>query len=207
MKLTQDEGKDMNKYMVKAIALCMPLVLSGCGGGEPDCDLPPREYSVTQYQAKTLEYTSELRQAMADITNKPVVANSQVEWKKMAILLKADAQTYNVQIPRISLFPMANACSPQLASARQKLTGISITSAYDFNNQYPAGSELAGLFTALDHPFTSLSDMASIGFPAPLELRIFLREAPVEGLKNFKVTLKLSDAREFQISTSDIYLK
>lgn len=196
----------MNKHMVKAIALCMPLVLSGCGGSE-HCGSPPREYSVTQYQAQTLEYNSELRLAMADITNKPVAANSQVEWKKMAILLKADAQIYNVQIPRISLFPTANACSPKLANARQKLTGISITSAYDFNNQYPAGSELAGLFTALDQPFTSLSDMASVGFPAPLELRIFLREAPVEGLKNFQVTLKLSDARNFQISTGDIYLK
>lgn len=196
----------MNKHMLKTIALCMPLVLSGCGGSE-HCDSPPREYSVMQYQAQSLEYTSELRQAMTDITNKPVMANSQVEWKKMAILLKADAQIYNVQIPRITLFPTANACSPQLASARQKLTGISITSTYDFNNQYPAGSELAELFTALDQPFTSLSDMASVGFSAPLELRIFLREAPVEGLKNFQVTLKLSDAREFQISTGDVYLK
>ena len=200
----------MNLHTIKTIALCVPLVLGGCGGSErndDDCDSPPREYLVTQYHVQALEYNSELRHGMPDINNKPVAANSQVDWKKMAILIKADAQTYNVQIPRISLFPMANACSPQLASASQTIAGISITSSSDFNNQYPAGSELAGLFTALDQPFESIIDIVNIQYPAPLELRLFLREAPTAGPKNFQVTLKLSDGREFQMTTGEIYLK
>ena len=197
----------MNKDMAKTIVLCLPLVLGGCGGGGDDCDPVAKEYSVMQYQGQTLEYTSELRKGMADLSNKPVSANSQVEWRKMAIHLKADAQFYNVQIPTISLFPTANACSPSLGNARQTLTSISITSADDFNNQYPAGSELAGLFTALDSAFVSLTDMNGVGLHAPLDLKVFLREAPSEGVHNFHVTLKLSDAREFQFMTGNLYLK
>jgi hypothetical protein len=193
--------------MAKIIALCLPLILGGCGSGAYDCDPAPREYSVTHYKGQVLGYNSELRKGMADISNKPVSANEQIEWKKMAISLKADAQFYNVQIPAISLFPMANACSPSLGNARQTLTKISITSANDFNNQYPAGTELAELFTALDFAFVSLTDMTGVGLPAPLALRIFLREAPREGVHNFSVTLNLSDAREFQFVTGNLYLK
>jgi hypothetical protein len=197
-----------NSDFAKAIIFSLSLALAACGGNSgDDCDPPPaKEYSITQYQGKTLEYTNNLMHAMADPSNKPAFAGTEIPWRRFALSFKADIQTYSVQVPRISLFASAYACSPAMDHARQMLNKISITSAQDFNSQYPAGTELASLFSVLDLPFASVADLPA-GFPAPKTLTIFLKEQPAEGVHNFLVTINLNDGRKFEFTTGDIYLK
>lgn len=196
-----------NSNPAKAIIFCSLLTLAACGGNRgDDCKSPPREYSVNHYQGTSLEYTDNLKQAMVDPSNKPATPGAEIPWRRLALSLKADIQTYYVHRPHFSLFASAHACSPSLGQARQTLSKISITSAQNFNAQYPAGSELASLFNLLDMPFNSVTDLPS-GFPAPQTLTIFLREQPDEGVHNFLVTIALNDGRNFEFSSGDIYLK
>ncbi len=196
-----------NSDFAKAIIFSLPLALAACGGnGDDDCKSTPREYSVNHYQGYSLEYTSDLKQAMTDQSNKPATPGAEIPWRRLALLLKADVQTYYVRTPAFSLFASAYACSPAMDRARQMLNKISITSAQDFNSQYPAGTELASLFSVLDLPFTSVADLPA-GFPAPQTLTIFLKEQPTEGVLNFLVTIALSDGRKFEFTSGDTYLK
>lgn len=198
-----------NSLSVKIIAFSIPFTLSACGGNSStdDCKSSPREYSVTQYQGSSLEYPTPLNQATTTTIHTPIATNAVVPWQQFAIKLTADVQTYYVQLPTISLFTTANACSPSPGNARQNLSKISITSSRDFNAQHPAGTELASVFTALYQPFSSLVDIPVDSLHAPRELVIFLREAPNEGTQNFQVTITLSDTRSFRFTTGDIYLK
>jgi hypothetical protein len=193
----------------KTILLSLSLTLVACGGdgkGSNDCNpQPPKEYSITQYQGKTLEYTSDLMRGMLDPSNKPAVAGTAIAWRHFALSFTAEVQTYYVQVPRFSLFASAYACSPSLGQARQTLSKISITSAQDFNAQYPVGSELANLFGVLDLPFNSVADLPA-SFPAPQLLTIFPQEQPIEGIHNFLVTITLDDGRKFEFTSGDIYL-
>ncbi len=194
----------------KTIFFSLSFTLTACGGGgkgSNDCNpQPPKEYSITQYQGKTLEYTSDLMQGMLDPNNKPAVAGTAIAWRRFAVSLKADVQTYYVQVPHFSLFASAYACSPSLGQARQTLSKMSITSAQDFNAQHPAGSELSSLFGVLDLPFNSVADLPA-SFPAPQLLTIFPQEQPMEGVHNFLVTITLDDGRKFEFTSGDIYLK
>lgn len=196
-----------NSDFAKSIIFCLSLTLAGCGGnGSDDCKSPPREYSVNYYQGNTLEYTSDLKQAMADPSNKPAAPGTEIPWQRLALSLKADVQTYYVQAPHFSLFASAHACSPSLGQARQTLSKISITSTQDFNAQHPAGSELASVFSLLDLPFNSVADLPA-NFPAPQTLTIFLRDQPDSGIHSFLVTITLNDGRKFEFTSGDTYLK
>lgn len=99
-----------NSNPTKAIIFCSLLTLVACGGNRgDDCKSPPREYSVNHYQGTSLEYTDDLKQAMVDPSNKPATPGAEIPWRRLALSLKADIQTYYVHRPHFSLFASAHA--------------------------------------------------------------------------------------------------
>lgn len=193
-------------------SICVSLALSACGSGSSTCDgnEVAKEYLVNNYQVKMVQYAEPINNQSAYKLSTEVNSGAEVSWNTFSIEVKADFQTYTVDtsvFPTFTLFNQVLACSPNPGTAKQQLSKISITSTHDYNEKYPAGSELASLFATLDFPFTPVADFTKYAAPAPKAIKIHLLEAPVTAQQNFTIAITLDDGRHFSLSTGDVRLK
>lgn len=195
--------------MNRLIAVCLPLLLAACGSGSAPCgnNETAKEYLVNNYQVKVVQYATPIDNQSEYKIPVTVGQGAVVDWNKFSLEVMADFQTYNVNnsdLLTISLFNAANACSPNTGTAKQKLKGISITSSRDFSRQYPAGSELAGLFSLIEFPYAPAADFGKASMPAPKIIKLYLVERPEGKQHNFTITLTLDDQQTFLLSTGDV---
>jgi hypothetical protein len=188
-------------------ALSLALLLAACGGKALDScggTIPkPFEYIITQYTTKLVRYPQAIVEESVLVTPEALGAQP-VDWKAFSIEINARFQTYTsarMPVLQFSLFEQALACSPA-EIAHQKLTKISITSAHNFSDKYPAGSELAGLFATI-YPVQKVNSLSAI--PAPRELKFKLLEAPQYASQNFAMSITLDDGSVYLLQTGDVY--
>jgi len=193
----------------KAVGIaCLVFLLTACGGAaDTSCNgNKPDEYLITNYIATLVRYEKPIEVAQTQVP-KPLATNESPTWNTFSIELKAAYQRYQVKaLPqwRFSLFETAMACSPVGPAGKQKLTKISITSADDFSDKYPAGSELVSLFEDIDHGALKLS-LLLVNSPAPLALKLKLLESPQFARQNFNVQITLDDGNHYSLNTGDVY--
>lgn len=185
------------------------VFLSACGGGDNpggSCNgSTPWVYLVTGYTTSLARYDKPLDPVVVQVA-KPLAANESPTWNAFSIELKAAYQKYQAQaLPtlRFSLFAQAFACSPNL-SGKQKVTKVSITSANDFSDKYPAGSELVSLFESINHSYIKLTNLL-VNSGAPLQLSLKLLEAPQFARQNFEIQIILDDGSAYSLKTGDVY--
>ncbi len=193
-------------------SMCLSLALTACGGGSSTCDedATAKEYLVNNYQVKMVQYAEAIDNQSAYKLPTTINSGAEVNWNAFSIEVKADVQTYVVDesaFPAITLFNQALACSPNPGTAKQQLSEISITSSHDYNDQYPAGSELASLFASIEFPFTPVADFTKYAAPAPKAIKIYLLEVPATAQQNFTIAITLDDGRKFSLATGDVRLK
>lgn len=190
-------------------ALC--LLLSSCGGGDPTdtCGgtLPKQQvYLITGYNTSLVHYDKPI-DSVTPQSPKLLANNESPAWNTFSIELNAVYQHYQAKalpVLQFSLFAQAMACSPPLPIGKQKLTKISITSANNYSDKYPAGSELVGLFESINHGAIKLTSVL-VNSPAPLQLRLKLLEAPQYARQNFEVHITLDDGSVYSLKTGDVY--
>lgn len=189
-------------------AICISLLLSSCGGKSIDScggSTPkPVHYLVNHYDATLVRYPKAIDDQFYLASPALITGSQPVEWKAFSIEIKAKWQIYSgFRWPQVSLFSQAMACSP-VESALQKLTKISITSANDFSDKYPAGSELLDLFGSVDNASTRLAVML-VNAPAPLDLKLKLLVAPQNARQNFEAQITLDDGNVYVLRMGDVY--
>jgi len=202
---------EMLRNLKGICTFCVLLLLSSCGGDPKDIDTcgesPTWVYVITGYNTSLVRYEKPLEPPISQVP-KPLANNESPEWNTFSIELKATYQKYQANVLpalRFSLFAQAFACSPNL-SGKQKVTKISITSANDFSDKYPAGSELVSLFESINHSYTKLTGLL-VNSGAPLELKLRLLEAPQNTRQNFEVQITLDDGSIYILKTGDVYFK
>ena len=194
------------------ISVACFALLSACGGGKDGngpggtCDgSTPWVYQITGYSTSLARYDNPLDPVVSQVA-KPLGVNESPAWNAFSIELKATYQKYQAsRLPALhfSLFAQAYACSPNL-SGKQKVTNISITSANDFSDKYPAGSELVLLFESIHHSYIKLPSLL-VNAGAPLQLSLKLLEAPQFARQNFEVQISLDDGSVYMLKTGDVY--
>lgn len=198
------------KGFIGVAVVCGALALSSCGGGSEDIcgDTKVRyEHLVNNYTSRLVRYEKPLDMSSYGEIPKPLANNETLAWNTFSIEIKATYQSYTVQAApafRFSLFEEAVACSPAPPRAKQILTKISITSANDYSPNYPAGSELVSLFGFVENASTNVS-AAFVNWPAPLEFKLKLLEAPKSASQNFEVKISLDDGNTYILKTGDVY--
>lgn len=190
------------------VAACFVFLLGACGGTtDTSCTgSKPAEYLITNYITTLVRYEKPLEVGLTELP-KSLAANESPAWNRFSIELKATYQLYQVKaLPqlRFSLFEIAMACSPRGPAGKQNLTKISITSADDFSDKYPAGSELVPLFESIDHGAIKLT-LLLVNSPAPLSLKLKLLESPQFARQNFNVQITLDDGSNYILNTGDVY--
>lgn len=193
-------------------ALCVSLLLNSCGGGGDPTDtcggtLPKQQvYLITGYNTSMVRYEKPI-ETVTSQSPKPLANNESPAWNTFSLELQASYQSYQAKaIPMLqfSLFPQAMACSPPLPAGKQKLTKISITSANNYSDKYPAGSELVDVFESINHGAIKLTSLL-VNSSAPLQLRLKLLEAPQYARQNFEVQITLDDGSVYSLKTGDVY--
>lgn len=69
-----------------------------------------------------------------------------ISYNELLIQLKFSGPTYSQNRISLNLIPTAYACDYDPSRSEEKITSISIISNQDFNDKYPAGSDLTNLF-------------------------------------------------------------
>ena len=206
----------MNNYSVVLMGFC--FVLSACGGGSggghiPECGdpPPPREYAIVDYQISSRVHTEPVERATYNYGEpKP---DAPVTWDYISIVLESDSTYYEVKAAPThwSLFPTAAACSFAGPQPSQTITRVSVVSDNAYNDDYPAGSELAGIASVYAYNYIDgvelLSDFASTDAPARESIQFFFTEAPQYANQSFTVTVELDDGSIFVKSTTDLILE
>ncbi|GGY60975.1 hypothetical protein GCM10011613_00370 [Cellvibrio zantedeschiae] len=199
------------RILVGTSALCCSLLLSSCGGGanvdDSGCGSTPNppQRLITGYSASLARYDKPIDPLVLQAA-KPLANNDSPVWNAFSIELTAAYQLYQSKaVPSISfsLFAQAFACSLVLG-AKQHVTKISITSANNFSDKYPAGSELLGVFESINHTYIKLTDLL-VNSRAPLQLSLKLLEAPQYARQNFEIKITLDDGNTYVVSTGDVY--
>jgi hypothetical protein len=193
-------------------ALCVSLLLNSCGGSGDPTDtcggsLPKQQvYLITGYNTSMVRYEKPI-ETLTPQSPKPLANNESLTWNTFSLELQAIYQNYQAKaLPALqfSLFAQAMACSPPLPVGKQKLTKISITSANDYSDKYPAGSELVDVFESINHGEIKLTSLL-VNSSAPLQLRLKLIEAPQYARQNFEVQITLDDGSVYSLKTGDVY--
>lgn len=201
----------MTLTTTRTSAICFSLALSACGSDSIPCDenAPAKEYLVNNYRVSMVQYTAAIDSQSEYKIPTAIATGAEVDWNKFSIEAKANFQTYTVnnkEFPSFTLFNQVQACSPNPGTAKQKITGISITSSYDFNEKYSAGSELSSIFATVNFPYTPVADLFISATPAPKELKLYLLEKPLGIQHNFSIELTLDDGQTFLLNTGDVRL-
>lgn len=185
------------------------LVACGGGGGQAtDCGQTAvkQERLVTNYSLALMGYAQPFASATTEVPQLLPTGESPV-WNRVSFTLKATYQVYSAQRPsewNLSLFAQAQACSPADPTGKQRVTKLSIKSAHNFNDAYPAGTELLPLFRKIGNDTTALSSLL-IGYPAPIDLELKLSEAPQFSLQNFLIQVDLDDGTSYSMTSGDLY--
>jgi hypothetical protein len=188
-------------------ALC--LLLSSCGGDPTDtCGGSPPEqkvYLINGYNTNLVRYDKPI-DSVTPQSPKLLANNESPAWNTFSIELNAAYQHQAKALPvlQFSLFAQAMACSPVPPAGKQKLTKISITSANDYSDKYPAGRELVDVFESINHGAIKLTSLL-VNSSAPLQLRLKLLEAPQYARQNFEVHITLDDGSIYSLKTGDVY--
>jgi hypothetical protein len=190
-------------------ALC--LLLSSCGGGDPTDTCggsPPKQqvYLITGYSTSLVSYEKPI-ETVTPQSPKPLANNESPTWNTFSLELQATYQSYQAKVLPVlqfSLFAQAMACSPVVPAGKQKLTKISITSANNYSDKYPAGSELVDVFESINHGAIKLTSLL-VNSSAPLQLRLKLIEVPQYARQNFEVRITLDDGSVYSLKTGDVY--
>jgi hypothetical protein len=186
--------------------LCVSLLLNSCGGtGDGPCGSNSPEKLITGYSASLARYDKPIDPVVLQDA-KPLANNESPVWNAFSIELKATYQNYQARalpVLRFSLFAQAFACSPN-PGGKQKVTKISITSADDFSDKYPAGSELVSVFESINHTYIKLTNVL-VNSRAPLQLSLKLLEAPQYARQSFEVQISLDDGNTYILKTGDVY--
>jgi hypothetical protein len=192
--------------------LCVSLLLSSCGGGGDPTDtcggtLPKQQiYLITGYNTSLVHYDKPI-ETVTPQSPKPLANNESPTWSTFSLELQATYQSYQAKVLPVlqfSLFAQAMACSPNPPVGKQKLTNISITSANNYSDKYPAGSELVDVFESINHGAIKLTSLVA-NSSAPLQLRLKLLEAPQYARQNFEVRITLDDGNIYMLKTGDVY--
>lgn len=187
--------------------LCVSLLLSSCGGDTKNScgGSNPSEKLITSYSASLTRYDKPIDPVVLQVS-KSLASNESPTWNTFSIELKATYQNYQVKtLPTLqfSLFAQAFACSPN-PGGKQTVTKISITSANDFSDKYPAGSELVSVFESINHSYIKLTTLL-VNSRAPLQLNLKLLEAPQFARQNFEVQISLDDGITYIQKTGEVY--
>lgn len=188
-------------------------VLVACGGSSNSCDgtSPPREFSVTDYSARSVSYSEPVNDYTQG-TGVPIDDETPVHWQHFGIELKTEVLLYQVNARPLSfsLFANARACSPLPPQPSQRITRLSVVSDFAYSDDYAAGAELIGIARLHGaYPVGGpqpLSDYGNNGSPAWGQVGFYFVEPPQYSPQRFVVTIELDDGNVFILETGEVYL-
>lgn len=143
----------MNIPKLSVSLFCLTLLSCGedpCG----DLSSYPKEFDILDIELNVLVQSSFSNFPGRTYGDSQYSEGEQVPYDNLA--LSFDSITENIAFHhskdrhiRFSIFDQAYACSPVTPITQEKITNISITSSYDFNDANPSGSSLNSFFDVI----------------------------------------------------------
>lgn len=198
-------------FLLFSVLVLSTLVTTSCNL-DANCDFDNR-FHVIDFNVYENQIT------YPDDTGLPFFAqigNEPLPYYEYALSLTPIGQTYRSDNPpSASLFAVqsAKACSPEPLKNEEPITGIRITADKDFNEEYPAGSDLTPVFDVLtlylDSGYTTQRVQAFLNQSpfVPDQLSFILNTEPAED-QTFRFTVELDmdgvNVQEVSITSNPI---
>ena len=167
----------------------------------PGCGPKLRNYTVGEYQL-----------SMKGISDLPT------QWQNFELIISASAVNYQTAARpfyqlHFSLFNTAVACPVSFEFGTQQVTHFKVTSLQDFDDDFPAGSDVTHLFAPTfvqntgyydwDLP-KDLSTLLLESPMAPTSLGLTLKKAPQFAYQSFSIEIHLDDGQIFTLITDPL---
>ncbi len=213
---------------IPLLCIFIGSVITACNGGDGisgPCGGPTyRSYDVNGYDLTTA-ITDEVRGPDLPSDGELYTEGEPAQHEALLITLVTDiellaSQTQDAQRLRFSLFNRAYACSPVPPSPNEEIASINITSSNNFNDIYPAGTSLNGVFnvvyTDASADFARISGDATEFFsleeylqqeevtPSQLFQLVLNTEPTSNNVHQFDIEIIFTNGKVFEISTSQV---
>ncbi|KZN69890.1 hypothetical protein [Pseudoalteromonas luteoviolacea] len=226
----------MGYKLFSIITLATTLIACGSGSSAPDLPVPPKVvtnfitngFDVQLYQRKkstSLNADNFLRGEVYSV-------ESPLTYRDVIIALDTQTESiqvtaYNATFQLFSLIKKAYALSPAPPETEEAIKSITITSAFDFNDEYPSGSSLNEFFLVINASIgnqfytynndvrtyfnvnkfievNSKNDMAHVGFALDFVLN---KEPHLTNNITFYIKIELDNGEIFSMETPEVTYK